>query len=286
MKSLLAVFLLLFAVVSVEARSLEDIQETGFLRIAVYRDFPPYSYLEKGSPAGIDVEVGKKIAEQLGVQPAWFWLTADETLDDDLRNAVWKGHYMGGGVADIMLRVPYDINYDNDKVSIVAPYHKERWTVARNTEKLAELVNLAPFMYHKVGVEVDSVPDLTLTTALRGRLVEQVTHFLSIDEAVSALKKGEIDAVAGMRSQVEWSVKASGDDLDRQMDSQKFAISDESIVSWPRRAWDIGIAVKATFPELTNKVDAAVKTMIDDSQMAPLFNEYQVSYELPAKPAP
>lgn len=282
MKFLLAAFLLLCGAVSVEARSLEDIQKTGFLRIAVYRDFPPYSYLEKGVPAGIDVEVGKKIAEQLGVQPAWFWLTADETLDDDLRNAVWKGHYMGGGVADIMLRVPYDINYDNDKVSIVAPYHKERWTVARNTEKLAELVNLAPFMYHKVGVEVDSAPDLTLTTALRGRLVEQVTHFLSIDEAVSALKKGEIDAVAGMRSQVEWSVKASGD----TSDSQKFAISDESIVSWPRRAWDIGIAIKVTFPDLTNKVDAAVMAMIDGGQMAPLFNQYQVSYELPTKPAP
>ncbi|TNF02621.1 MAG: transporter substrate-binding domain-containing protein [Gammaproteobacteria bacterium] len=282
MKSLLAAFLLLCGVVSVEARSLEDILETGFLRIAVYRDFPPYSYLEEGAPAGIDVEVGKKIAEQLGVQPAWFWLTADENLDDDLRNAVWKGHYMGGGVADIMLRVPYDVNYDNDMVSIVSPYHKERWTVARNTEKLPELVNLAPFMYHKIGVEVDSAPDLTLTTALRGRLVENVVHYLSIGEAVGALKEGEIDAVAGMRSQVEWSVKATG----KPQHNQKFDISDDSIVGWSRRAWDIGIAVKSSFPDLAKKVETAVTMMADDGQFAPIFDQYQVSYELPTKSSP
>ncbi|TNE78117.1 MAG: transporter substrate-binding domain-containing protein [Gammaproteobacteria bacterium] len=278
MKSLLAIFLLVCASLPAQARTLDQILETGFLRIAVYRDFPPYSYLKDGKPSGLDIEVGQRIAEQLGVKPAWFWLTADENLDDDLRNAVWKGHYLGGGVADIMLRVPYDKDYDNDKVSVVGRYHRERWTVARDTAKLPELVNLAPFTYHKVGVEIDSVPDLTLTTALRGRLREQVVHYLSILEAVDALENGEIDAVSGMRSQVEWSLHNPGENVS----GRQFEISDASLVSWPRRAWDIAVAVKQPYQGLAQKVDGAVASMIEDGQLAAIFEQYQVSYERPA----
>lgn len=277
MRSLVAFCLLLSCLsagISAQARTLEAIHETGFLRIAVYRDFPPYSYLEKGAPAGIDIEIGQKIAEQLGVKPAWFWLTADESLDDDLRNAVWKGHYLGGGVADIMLRVPYDKNYHNDKVSVVGRYHRERWTVARNDEKLPELVNLAPFMYHKIGVEVDSVPDLTLTTALGGRLREQVVHYLSISEAMAALQQGDTDAVAGMRSQLQWCLRGA--------DKQLFAVADDSIVSWPRRAWDIAIAVRKENRQLAEKVDSAIQQFIGGGEMAGVFEKFQVSYEVPA----
>ena len=47
---------------SVVAKSYEDILEQGQITIAVYNNFPPYSYLKDGEPAGVDIEVGKRIA--------------------------------------------------------------------------------------------------------------------------------------------------------------------------------------------------------------------------------
>jgi len=278
MKYLLSLCLLCCLSVSVQSRTYTDVVDSGYISIAVYRDFPPYSYMNNGSPAGIDIEVGAQIAQRLGLKPQWFWLTADENLDDDLRNAVWKGHYLGGGVADVMMRVPYDKDYENDKVAILAPYHTERWTIARDTENLPELINLAPFQYHKVGVEIDSLPDLKLTSIFGGRLVDQVIHYRSTLEAMDALKNRKIDAVAGMRGQIEWRLMSSET---YSAQASPIKISDESLVSWPRRNWDIAIAVKSSHKELGKAVAEKITNMVDGGEMKEIFEEFRLSYEPP-----
>ena len=47
---------------SVFARSFDDIIESKKINIAVYNDYPPYSYMEAGSAKGIDVDIAKEIA--------------------------------------------------------------------------------------------------------------------------------------------------------------------------------------------------------------------------------
>ncbi len=93
----------------VKVRAFDDIIESGVLKVAMYENFPPYSYQQDGQPRGVDVELARKLAEGLGLKLEVLWVTPDETLDDDLRNFIWKGHYLRPGVlADVMLRVPYD----------------------------------------------------------------------------------------------------------------------------------------------------------------------------------
>ena len=125
-----------------DARKYDDIIESGYIEIAVYNDFPPYSFKQGEELRGIDVEVGKLIARELGVEPRWYWFNADETIEDDLRNAVWKGHYLtrrdlGRRIADIMMRVPYDPKFarmidgygqmKNEMVVMFGPYHQRSW---------------------------------------------------------------------------------------------------------------------------------------------------------------
>ncbi len=293
MKSLLAIVLTLSVALQVQARTYDDIMATGYISIAVYRDFPPYSYRENGKPTGIDIEVGKLIAERLGVRPQWFWLTADENLEDDLRNAIWKGHYLGGGVADVMLRVPYSQDFarmtdefgelKNDLVVLLGPYHRERWTVARNTRHLPKLPNLAPFQFSRVGVEVDSVPDFTLTSSFGGRLVNNVVHYMSVLEAIDDFKKGEIPAVAGMRGPMEWRLHNGQieSDAPNGVSPDDIVISDNSIVQWPRRAWDIGVAVQHTNRQLGYTLEAKIESLVQGGEIAAIFRQYQMSYELP-----
>ncbi len=287
MKQLLMVVLTWALAMSAFARTYDQVTATGYLSIAVYRNFPPYSYLDNGTPKGIDIELGKKIADQLGVRPQWFWVTADENLDDDLRNAVWKGHYLGGGVADVMLRVPYAHDYaymtnelgeiKNDMVVMFGPYHQEGWTVVRNLSKLPELPNLAYFRYHKVGVETDSVPDLTLTSTLRGQLAGMVNHFITTIDAVDALERQEVSAVVGMRGQIEWRLHESAD---KDLASQ-YAISDNSLVQWSRRTWDIGMAVRQNNRQLSYAIEGIVEKMVKEGDMAAIFESYHMSYQMP-----
>ncbi|WEX89965.1 hypothetical protein PZN02_005305 [Sinorhizobium garamanticum] len=57
------------------------------------------------------MDIGKSIAEALGVEARFRLVQAGETLDADLLNYVWKGAAVGGHVSDVMLHVPYDSEY-------------------------------------------------------------------------------------------------------------------------------------------------------------------------------
>ncbi|HNM21761.1 MAG TPA: ABC transporter substrate-binding protein, partial [Rhodocyclaceae bacterium] len=94
----------LAGVLPVAADELDAIRKRGRLRIAVYNDFPPYSANAKG----IDAEVGRALAEKLGLTAEVVGFNADEDMSDDLRNMVWKGHYLGTQPADVMMHVPVD----------------------------------------------------------------------------------------------------------------------------------------------------------------------------------
>ncbi|HBA56291.1 MAG TPA: amino acid ABC transporter substrate-binding protein, partial [Alteromonas macleodii] len=75
-----------------EARSLDDIKDSGLIRIAVYTDYPPFSFIENDSPTGIDIDIAREIASALGVELELIWMTPGETTEDDFRNYLWKGH--------------------------------------------------------------------------------------------------------------------------------------------------------------------------------------------------
>ncbi|HSF47431.1 MAG TPA: amino acid ABC transporter substrate-binding protein, partial [Burkholderiales bacterium] len=111
--------LLFFFCASAPAEGLQAVRENGRLRVAVYKDFPPFS----ANGEGIDVDLAAALAAKLGLKLELFWIQPDESVEDDLRNAVWKGHYLGGGVADVMLHAPVDPEYARriEKVRLFGP---------------------------------------------------------------------------------------------------------------------------------------------------------------------
>lgn len=273
----------LFAHVA-HGRSYEDIIKSGFIVVAVYRDFPPYSYLEDSEPVGIDIELGKLLAKKFGVEPRWFWVTPDESLEDDLRNAVWKGHVLDVDKkkADVMLRVPYDrqFNYGldgyglprNELVHMFGPYHEERWAIARDTSKTRDVRNLAIFQYQKIGVEIDSMPDNFMSGFLGGRLQKNIVHFVKLQDALAAFKSGELAAVAGMNSQLQWALA----------DTPSPDVSAEGFEMLSRKRWDIGAAVKQDHRELANEIEYAFEGWVKDGSLKAIFEQFGVSYYQPS----
>ena len=210
-------FLIFILISNLNARSIEEIKESGDIIIAIYENFPPYSYIEDGIAKGIDIDLGKEIAKSMSVKPTWYWTGSDETLDDDLRNVIWKGHIIHKTKADVMLRIPYDYEFirekdkstgelTNELVVMKAPYHAESWVIATNRDKIPEINTLGVFMYNKIGVELDTLPDAHLTSSFMGKLRNNVIHYPSILTAIEDLKSGDkIDETFAVSGQLDES---------------------------------------------------------------------------------
>lgn len=265
----------LAAVLPALADDLATIRQRGRLRIAVYNDFPPYAM---AGGKGIDADIGRAIAEKLGLAPEIVGFNADEDMNDDLRNMVWKGHYLGTQPADVMLHVPVDehLARANDKVRIFGAYHRESLALARKPERVGALsgsaaVALEVFTREKIGVETASLADSFLLGVMNGRLRDNVVHFRSVAEAAKALADGQVAAVLAPRAELEAGLKGQSGIA---LDTAKFA--ELKIDSWP-----LGMAVKAEEMALADAIGAAVADLKRDGSIAAIFKRHGISY-LPA----
>ncbi|HQX06989.1 MAG TPA: transporter substrate-binding domain-containing protein [Zoogloea sp.] len=251
--------------VSLPARadSLNDIRKRGSLRVAVYNNFPPYSHQGKG----IDVELAEALGKQLGLAVQVAGYNPDEDMDDDLRNMVWKGHYLGTPPSDVMMHVPVDsyLQGKNDKVKIFGPYHMESIAVARvqriNPIRGSAANALEVFTREKIGVEGRTLADGFLLGALNGRLRENVVHFASVAAAIDKLKAGELAAVMGSRSEIE---AALGKDT-------RFVIEAVQMPELKFNHWPLGMAVKADDSTLADALAGALKELQKNGTIAAIF---------------
>jgi polar amino acid transport system substrate-binding protein len=267
----------LLAAVPVRGDELEAIRAGGKIRIAVYNDFPPYSSAGKG----IDVELARAIAARLGVGADLVWFNADENMDDDLRNMVWKGHYLGGRTAHLMMHVPVDplLVENNDKVRIFAPYHREQLAVARNTLRIpgfSGTAGLEAFTREKVGVETATLADDFLMGAFGGRLRDNVVHFKSLAEAAAALREGRVAAVMGPFAELEGAVGRG---------TPKIAVEPFRPTGLAVSSWNVGVAVKKDNGELAAAVEQAIRALLDEGTVQRIFAGQSVTHTPPAPSA-
>ncbi|WOI39364.1 transporter substrate-binding domain-containing protein [Alteromonas sp. CI.11.F.A3] len=268
---------------NVSARSFDDIVESKYINIAVYNDYPPYSYLDADTARGIDVDIAKEIAAKLSVKLILTWMTPGETTEDDFRNYLWKGHIIHKVKADLMMRAPYDRSFSqkrddigllaNELVHMFAPYHQESWQIIHNTEQLPEVETMAMFQYHKIGAEIDSIPHFYLTSAFGGRLRKNTTQYASNELAIDAMKKGDVDAVMGLRTQISY--------LSQFLDNAKFQLASNAFPLIGKQKWDLGIAAKNDYRTLAYEVGDVITEMVQTGKMADIFSQYHATYEVP-----
>ena len=252
----------------------EEIQQKGRLRVAVYNDFAPFSENEKG----IDVEIGSALAAKLGVKPDLWSFPDAEKVDDDLRNVVWKGHFLWKlPLADVMMHVPVDrhLQGKNEQVKIFAPYYAERLVVARNRNRIPNLVTLDVFASEKIGVQAETIEDSYLWNAFGGALRKSLVHYPTAAEAAKALRQNEIAAVMGRQTVLE---AVLGDD------AKNFGIAPVSTPGLSITGWDIGLAVKADRPELVAALDGAMSELMKEGKIQAIFKQRGLTW-LPPREA-
>lgn len=256
---------------SVQARpnDLADLQQRGQISFAFYNAFAPFSNKGKGT----DVEIAEALAAKLGLKMSALWFDADENMEDDLRNMVWKGHYLGYGPADVMIHVPIDRDYmaKIDKVNFFAPYHRERYAIARNLDRLPTLETLAPLENQPIGVEGDTLPATVLLGADAGKYRNTLKMYKTAEGAIAALKTGEVVAVLAQQGELE-----GGLDHDK-----RFAIEPPPIPALHYRQWPVGLAVKTENEALAKALQKAMNELMEDGTIDRIMARNGITHRRP-----
>ena len=129
------------AVAQTELTDLARIKASGALKVAVYKDNAPFSDGPANAVTGLDVSIAEALATRMGLRLALLPFDAGENMNDDLRNMVWRGHYLGYGPADVMMQVPVDryLMQRNRQVIVLAPYMRQQLVLAHDTRKIADV---------------------------------------------------------------------------------------------------------------------------------------------------
>jgi L-cystine transport system substrate-binding protein len=242
---------------------------SGVLTVAVYNDFAPFS----ANGVGIDIDLARALAEKLGLKLSLMPFKAGDDVNEDLRNMVWKGHYLGYGPADVMMHVPVDpmLMSANDKVQIFAPYYHDTVRLVRSAKTIPNFDGNDSLVGKKIGVEGDSISSIVMLGEQNGKFREDVKIYKSPIEALEKLKAGELDAVLANVSEIESVFKSNPD----------FPVEEVSFSRLPRQGWNVGMAVKKDELDLARQLQAATNDLFASGEVTKIFAKYGVQVSKP-----
>ncbi|MEO9780101.1 MAG: transporter substrate-binding domain-containing protein [Sedimentitalea sp.] len=251
---------------------LDTIQERGFITFAAYEDFPPWSYEQDGKAVGVDIDLGRLIAEDLGVEARFKLVAAGETLEADLRNWVWKGPVVSGSVANVMLHVPYDSAFACrvEQVVFTGQYHVEDIAIAYRKAAYPEDPPVpAYFRFDTVAVENDSISDFYLSAFPGGQLAGNVRRYPAMADAMIALAQGETKAAMGTRAQLEHGL------------TPDLGLHAPPLPGFAAGNWTAGVAVHFAYRPLAYAVDDAIVAAIGDGRLEQIFADHGLTFRAP-----
>ena len=255
-------------------QELDQIQEQGHMLFAVYESFPPYSWEESGKAKGVDIDIARIIAKDLGVEAQFNFVDAGENLEADLRNNIWQGAVIGGRVANVMMRVPYDSAFKCrvEQVVFTGQYAGESIAIAYDKASYPDEKPVpAYFRYDNVSVENDSIADFYLSSFAGGQLADKVTRFLTMGDAMTALNAGEVKAAMGPLGQIEYGL------------SDKSDVHQPPLAGFAVSQWTLGVAVNFQYRPLSYAVDDAINYALQDGRIAKIYASYGLSFQAPER---
>lgn len=255
-------------------QELDQIMDQGHMLFAVYEDFPPYSWEEGGKPRGVDIEIARIIAEDLGVEARFNFVAAGENLDADLRNNIWRGALIGGRIANVMMRIPYDSSFAcrAEQVVFTGQYAGESIAIAYRKDAYPEDKPVpAYFRFDTVAVENDSIADFYLSGLAGGQLLNNIRRYPSTTEAMEALAAGETKAAMGPLAQLEHGL------------TEDLEVHQPPLPGFSVGSWTLGVAVNFRYRPLAYSVDDAIRYALEDGRIPAIYEAYGLTHQSPER---
>jgi polar amino acid transport system substrate-binding protein len=261
--------------------TLDAIIARGSIVIGVYHDYPPYSYQENGEAKGTDVDVGKLIATALGVKAEISFRHADENVDADLRNHVWRGPVNEqGNVVNVMLHMPIarELALRNDMVVMGGAYASEKTVLAWSKSQLGDIPTLTDFTEYQIAVENDSIADFYLGGLAGGSIVRNMLHQPDMAKAMQLLINGDAAGALGPMAQIEFALVPLGDR------AKNFGVGKTMPAGLSQGGWSYGFAVRTNYRDLFYAVEQALTDAVADGRIQKIFESHGLTYNPPPPP--
>lgn len=179
-----------------DKQSLESIKEKGELVVYTNAEFPPFEYLANGEPTGVDMDIAKAIADEIGVE-----LKVENVKFDTIISSVQSGK-AAMGAAGITVTderkesVDFSISYTTSTQYVILPAD-------------AEYANITSLKGMEIGVQLGTTGDFIISDEVNGYKDDDgndvkgvlqdtgasVTTYNNANLAAEALKSGKIKAV-------------------------------------------------------------------------------------------
>ena len=265
------------AVSAVIARPLDEVMAAKSLRVIAYADNAPFSYEEDGATKGIDADLGRALARELGVDAEIVLRMPGEEADDDVRANVWRGPLTGGGVGDLMLHVPIDREFAlrNPEAVFGNAYFQERVVVAIHPEMTGPNPSFETFKTQKIGVQLATVADYFLMTYQGGALINTIAHHVKPAAGAQEFARKEVAALMGVRSKLESLLAKIG---------SKPPMVEPDMTGIVRTKWLLGMAWKENSRDLGYAIQAALTKIKESGELEKICRTYGVTYAPPPPP--
>lgn len=266
------------AIAQTDLSDLERVRASGTLKVAVYKDNAPFSSGPVADMKGLDVSLAEALARQMNLKLSLLPFDAGENMNDDLRNMVWRGHYLGYGPADVMLQVPADryLANANPQVTILAPYMRQSNVLLHDTRRLADAAAPEDLKGLPLAAEKGSGAASVLMGYGGGLLRNQVAIFDSGVEAASAVLDGRAVAAFVTRAQAEAALaRQSGAAARVRISKITF---NNGIVD---NGWPVALAVKSSNKNLGAALEGAMKSVRESGEMLAIFKQHGLTLTAP-----
>ena len=212
------------------------------LVMATNAAFPPYEYVEGKEIVGIDAEIAKAIADDLGKE-----LIIEDMAFDSIIAAVQTGK------ADIAMAGMTVTEDRKENINFSTPYTEAAQViVVKNTSTVAGPDDLEGL---RIGVQIGTTGDI-YAEDIAGAQIERYSKFF---EAINALDQDKIDAVIVDREPGKVFV-SQNENL--KMVDEEFTVEE----------YAIGVAKENT--QLLNDINASLKKLQDSGKIDEIIGKY------------
>ena len=218
-------------------------KDEGVIRMGTNAEFPPFEYVENGEYAGIDVELAKAIAKELGKE-----LVIEDMAFDALIDAVNSGKvdFIAAGMTvrpDREKNVDFSIKYYNASQTIIVKGDNE------DIKTKDDLVG------KKIGVQTGTT-GYDLAVEIKDEVVSSYNNGL---EATLDLKNGNVDAVIIDNFPAKKYVEKNPELklIEGQFEEEQYAI-----------------AVKKGNKKLLDQINKALQKLMDDGTYDSILEKY------------
>jgi polar amino acid transport system substrate-binding protein len=237
---------------AVEARTLEEVKARGRISMCGHPDALPYAS-EKDDPPGFQVELGRAIAEQLGVSLEMLWIKP--RIRANLVNC------------DMLLDNVNDPQLYEGKLKLSRPYHRTGIALGVNRQAgdIRSFADLKPGQ--KVGVMVGS-----LAQTLLGKRGLSTSPYAFEEDMLDDLAKGELSAAAVSPGRLAWYIRShpeAGLRLVNAYDSE------------PQLAWDVSAGLRKSDQALVDAVNQALARLLADGSIDRIYQRYGLEHRAP-----